>query len=44
MLSESELDKKLIGVADGPASFNAEMKEMGKHVVSVDPLYVYGPS
>jgi len=40
-LSKSALDKKIIGVGDGPASFNAEMKEMGKTVVSVDPIYFF---
>lgn len=40
-LSKSDLDKRIIGVGDGPASFNAEMKEMGKIVVSVDPIYFF---
>ena len=41
-LTESDLEKKIIGIGDGPASFNAEMKERGKRVVSIDPLYMYG--
>jgi hypothetical protein len=40
-LSNSDLNKKIIGVGDGPASFNAEMFTLGKSVVSVDPLYVF---
>lgn len=40
-LSSDDLDKKIIGVADGPASFNAEMYARGRHVVSVDPLYAF---
>lgn len=41
-LSDRDLHRKIIGVADGPASFNAEMYSLGKSVVSVDPLYVFG--
>jgi len=41
-LSESDLNKKIIGIADGPASFNAEMNDRGKSVLSIDPLYQYG--
>ncbi len=40
-LSENDLAKKIIGVGDGPASFNAEMKSLGKKVTSVDPLYQF---
>lgn len=40
-LGEEELGKKIIGVGDGPASFNAGMKALGKTVTSVDPLYVF---
>ena len=40
-LSPDDLDKKIIGVADGPASFNAEMYAQGKYVESVDPLYAF---
>jgi len=38
-LRDEDLDKKILGVADGIASFNAEMTELGKTVVSVDPIY-----
>lgn len=43
-LTENELGKKILGIGDGPASFNAEMKELGNAVTSVDPLYEFsGP-
>jgi len=32
---------KILGVGDGPASFNAEMHALGRRVVSVDPIYVF---
>lgn len=38
-LSSIDVDKKIIGIADGPASVNAELTAMGKHILSVDPLY-----
>jgi hypothetical protein len=41
-LTEGDLGKKIISVADGPAGFNAEMNKLGKRVISVDPLYVFG--
>ena len=40
-LNEKELGKKILGIGDGPASFNAEMKELGNTVTSVDPLYEF---
>ncbi|MBD2413011.1 SAM-dependent methyltransferase [Nostoc calcicola FACHB-389] len=40
-LTNADLNKKIIGVGDGPASFNAEMIRQGKSVVSVDPLYQF---
>lgn len=41
LLSHDDLNKKIVGVADGPASFNAEMQAQGKRVISVDPLYAF---
>jgi len=41
LLSDEDINKKIIGVGDGPASFNAEMFAQGKPVISVDPLYVF---
>ena len=40
-LFDGDLSKNIIGVGDGPASFNAEMFASGKSVVSVDPLYIF---
>lgn len=40
-LSEDDLTRNIIGVGDGPASFNAEMHALGKRVVSVDPLFAF---
>jgi len=40
-LSASDLEKAIVGVGDGPASFNAEMFALDKFVISVDPLYVF---
>ena len=38
-LTENELASRILGCADGPASFNSEMYRRGVRVVSVDPLY-----
>jgi SAM-dependent methyltransferase len=40
-LSEDDLGKSIISVADGPAGFNAEMKRRGHTVTSVDPVYEF---
>lgn len=40
-LSQEDMAKTIVGVADGPASFNAEMHALGRRVVSVDPLYAF---
>lgn len=40
-LSDGDLKKSIVGVADGPASFNAEMFARGRPMVSVDPLYAF---
>ncbi len=40
-LTNDDLDKKILGCSDGPASFNSVMCSQGKTVVSVDPLYRY---
>ena len=41
MLSSEDIDKRIISFGDGPASFNAEMAEMGKKVTSIDPIYQF---
>jgi hypothetical protein len=38
-LADEDLRRNIIGCADGPASFNAEMSRHGHRVVSCDPLY-----
>ncbi|AFY31554.1 hypothetical protein [Calothrix sp. PCC 7507] len=40
-LTDADLDKRIIGIGDGPASFNAEMTHRCKSVISVDPLYQF---
>lgn len=40
-LSQADLQKSILGVADGPASFNAEATKLGYSVKSVDPLYEF---
>ncbi|HEY9625898.1 MAG TPA: SAM-dependent methyltransferase [Coleofasciculaceae cyanobacterium] len=40
-LSEIDLKARILGCGDGPASFNAEMTELGHSVISVDPLYQF---
>lgn len=39
-LTENDLQRRILGCADGPASFNATLSGMGGRVVSCDPLYV----
>jgi SAM-dependent methyltransferase len=38
-LSEQDLKLRILGCGDGPASFNAEMSQLGHRVVSCDPIY-----
>jgi hypothetical protein len=40
-LNRTDLKKRILGCADGPASFNAQQAEAGYEVVSVDPIYAY---
>jgi SAM-dependent methyltransferase len=40
-LSEADLTLKILGCGDGPASFNAEMTELRRSVVSIDPVYQF---
>src|SRR5687767_16022272 len=40
-LSEADLGRKILGVGDGPASFNVEMHARGRRVISCDPIYVF---
>jgi hypothetical protein len=38
-LSDADLKLRILGCADGPASFNAESTRRGATVISIDPLY-----
>jgi hypothetical protein len=38
-LKESELELRILGCGDGPASFNSECNKRGGHVTSADPIY-----
>jgi hypothetical protein len=40
-LTEADLGRRILGCADGPASFNAQLSARGGEVVSCDPLYDY---
>ncbi|MDP4182732.1 MAG: SAM-dependent methyltransferase [Bacillota bacterium] len=40
-LTESDLEKEILGCGDGPASFNSAMRQNGKTVVSIDPIYQF---
>ncbi len=40
-LSELDTNKNILGVGDGPASFNAEATLMGAKVISIDPIYKF---
>jgi hypothetical protein len=40
-LSDADLNQKILGCGDGPASFNAQMTELGYSVVSIDPVYQF---
>lgn len=41
-LSCRDLQKRILGAGDGPASFNSELTKQGGEVVSVDPIYQFG--
>ena len=38
-LSEEDLKRDIVGIGDGPASFNVRMSQRGTPVISVDPIY-----
>ena len=41
LLSEEDLTRKIVGVGDGPASFNARMHQRGIEIISADPVYQF---
>jgi hypothetical protein len=40
-LTEADLQKRILGVGDGPASFNSEATKKGYKVASIDPVYQF---
>ena len=40
-LSNDDLNKRILGCGDGPASFNAEATERGYQIISCDPVYQF---
>ena len=40
-LDRADLQKRILGCSDGPASFNATLTRLGGSVVSVDPIYQF---
>jgi SAM-dependent methyltransferase len=40
-LTEADLGRRIISFGDGPAGFNAQMHELGRRVVSLDPIYQF---
>jgi len=40
-LTDEDLRRTILGCADGPASFNAQMFRSGRRLVSCDPLYQF---
>lgn len=43
-LTDEELSKELIGFADGTASVNSELMQVGRKMVSLDPIYQFSTS
>jgi hypothetical protein len=43
-LTDADLNRRIVGCGDGPASFNAEATHLGHRVVSCDPIYRFGCS
>lgn len=40
-LTTADLGQRILGIGDGPASFNAEATQQGVQVTSVDPVYAF---
>lgn len=40
-LTEQDFQSRIISLGDGPASFNAEMTQLNRSVVSLDPIYQF---
>jgi len=40
-LTSEDLQKKILGCGDGPASFNSKMNMTGQPIISIDPIYQF---
>ncbi len=40
-LSPDDMEREILDIAGGPASFNAEMAQLGHAVTSIDPIYEF---
>jgi len=40
-LCSLDLQKKILGCGDGPASFNSKMNKLGHPIISIDPIYQF---
>ena len=40
-LQDKDLEKNILGVGDGPASFNADASKKGIKITSIDPIYQF---
>ncbi len=40
-LTDEDFNRRIISFGDGPASFNSEMTQLNKYVVSIDPIYQF---
>jgi hypothetical protein len=40
-LTPTDFAGKIVGIGDGPASFNAEGSRLGYQITSVDPIYIF---
>jgi hypothetical protein len=41
LLSEQDLQLKILGCGDGPSSFNVEVTKQGGNITSIDPIYQF---
>ena len=41
LLTDEDLQQKILGCGDGPASFNREARALGAEVISIDPSYIF---
>ena len=40
-LTDDELNLRILGCGDGPASFTSEMAKQSKRAISIDPIYQF---